>query len=195
MSEDAASAYERHALEFLAQRDSSSIGADVVRRWAQSLEAGTEVLEIGCGGGLPVTRALLDADLHVRAIDASPTLVAEFQARFPATPVQCQRIQDSDCFGRVYGAVIAIGLVFLLAEQEQRALIRRVADSLVPGGRFLFTAPAEIHHWEDLTTGHACQSLGQGQYSALLQECGCRLVGQYDDDGNNNYYDAQKDAG
>jgi cyclopropane fatty-acyl-phospholipid synthase-like methyltransferase len=195
VTKDAASAYERHAREFLSHRDSSSIGIDVVRRWAQSLEAGTDVLEIGCGGGLPVTRALLEADLEVRAIDASPTLVAEFQKRFPATPVQCQRIQDSDYFGQQFGAVVAIGLVFLLDEQEQHTLIRRVADSLVPKGRFLFTAPAEVHNWEDLTTGHACQSLGQERYTALLQECGCHVVGQYEDEGNNNYYDVQKDAG
>jgi hypothetical protein len=75
---------------------------------------------------------------------------------------------------------------------EQLALIRRVADMLVPGGRFLFTAPLEVCAWADLTTGYECRSLGQDIYERALRESAFRLVGHYEDEGNNNYYDAER---
>lgn len=65
MSDDSASAYEKHAREFLNARDRSPVGAEIVERWAKSLSPCTEVLEIGCGGGLPITRALADAGLKL----------------------------------------------------------------------------------------------------------------------------------
>lgn len=188
---DSASAYEAHALEFLAARDSSDIGADVIRRWARSLPPATEVFEIACGGGLPVTRTLLKEGLGVWATDSSPTLVETFQSRFPDIPVRCERVQEGDGFGRQFGAVVAIGLIFLLDEADQRALIARAATLLEPGGRFLFTAPLETGSWADRTTGLPSLSLGQDAYEAALCEAGFEGIALYRDAGNGNYYDAR----
>jgi len=192
MELDSAREYEKYAWEFLRARDRSAIGIDITKQWAQSLDPGTDVLDIACGGGMPVTRTLTDAGLNIWAVDSSPTLVAEFRARFPNIPVQCARVQDSDFFERKFGAAISIGLLFLLDEKDQLALIRSVSDILVPGGRFLFTAPVEAGNWADRITGHACRSLGRERYDRALQESGFRLLGQYEDDGNNNHYDAER---
>jgi len=189
---DAAEAYENHAREFLAVRDRSSTGAEVVRRWAGSLRPGSEVLELACGGGLPVTRELVDAGLNVWAIDSSKTLLAEFEARFPGVPVRRQRVQESDGFSRRFDAVIAVGILFLLDEADQKRLIARVQEMLLPGGRFLFSAPLETGRWNDLTTGIESLSLGQEAYEAALAGAGLRLVDRYRDEGNGNYYDAER---
>jgi 2-polyprenyl-3-methyl-5-hydroxy-6-metoxy-1,4-benzoquinol methylase len=111
---DFALAYENHAREFLRTRDGSVAGVDIIKRWARSLNPKTDVLEIACGGGVPVTRTLTEAGLNIWAIDSSPTLVAEFRSRFPGVPVQCERAQESNYFGRKFGAVVSIGLLFLL---------------------------------------------------------------------------------
>jgi len=79
---DNRNSYEGHALEFLSHRDKSSIGTQVVKRWAKSFTPRNELIEIGCGGGYPITRTLVEYGLKVWAIDASPTLLAEFQKRF-----------------------------------------------------------------------------------------------------------------
>jgi len=150
---------------------------------------------MACGGGFPVTRTLVDEGLNIWAVDSSPTLVETFQARFPGAPVLCDRVQESEFFGRKFGAVVAIGLVFLLSEDDQVELLRRVADILVPDGRFLFTAPVEICTWADITTGYECRSLGRERYVATLEESGFRLIDRYTDEGRNNYYDAQWIAG
>jgi SAM-dependent methyltransferase len=145
---DAAAAYEARAHEFLRGRERSAIGKAVVARWARTLPEGASVIELGCGGGYPVTAALAAAGLELWAVDGSPTLAAQFHSRFPNVPIQCARVQESDFFGRQFDGAVASGLLFLLPEREQAALISRISRSLTPGGRFLFTAPTQIATWK-----------------------------------------------
>lgn len=192
---NAASFYETQALKYLDARDRSRIGAEVVQSWARSLPFGTTVVEIACGGGYPITQVLVDSRLAVWAIDASPTLLRQFRLRFPTIPTQCASALDSDYFRRTFEAVISIGLVFLLREDEQLAFLRRVSEILVPRGRFLFTAPVEIGTWQDVTTGLECWSLGRVAYTRALKHNGLRVIRTHVDEGANNYYEAEKIGG
>lgn len=192
MAFDSASAYEKHAREFLSARDSSTIGVDVIDRWARSLQRGVEVLEIGCGGGLPVTRVLADAGLKVSAIDSSPTLLCEFRSRFPSIPVECTNVLQSNYFGKQFEAAIAVGVIFLLKEDDQAELIHQVSEHIFEGGSFLFTAPLEVHTWTDVLARNKCESLGCRRYESILNEAGFRLVATYNDSGGNNYYEAER---
>ena len=189
---DSATAYEAHAHEFLRERDNSPIGTYIVDRWSRALRSGAPVIELACGGGYPVTRVLSNAGLQLWAVDSSPTLVAEFQSRFPAIPVQCAKVQESNFFDRTFEGAIAIGLIFLLSESDQSTLISRVARILVPGGRFLFTAPLESGVWIDMNTGLECRSLGQASYGEYLRDAGFRVVATFTDKGANNYYDVER---
>ena len=189
---DSANAYESNAYQFLRGRDGSSIGSVVVDRWARTLRKGARVIELGCGGGYPITRVLEAAGLQLWAVDASPTLIEAFRSRFPAIPEQCARVQESDFFGRTYEATVAVGLVFLLAESDQVRLISKVSEILEPGGRFLFTAPIEKGTWKDMTTGLECKSLGLARYEGHLTGAGFRVVDTFSDKGANNYYDVER---
>lgn len=189
---DSAKAYEDHAHEFLRGRDTSPIGTRVLNQWARTLRRGATLIELACGGGYPITRVLNAAGLQLWALDSSPTLVAEFRSRFPTIPVQCARVQESNFFDRTYEGAIAIGLIFLLAESDQAALISRVSEILEPGGRFLFTAPLEKGDWIDMNTGLECRSLGQANYEKYLREAGFGVVATFSDKGANNYYDMER---
>jgi SAM-dependent methyltransferase len=187
-----ANGYEEHASDFIALRDRSTVGVDVVRDWAQSLQPGAETIDIGCGSGVPVTSTLLEAGLRIWAVDASPAMVQTFRVRFPNIPVRCEVAEKSDFFGLKYDAAISIGLLFLLAERAQVCLLSRVAKILRPGGRFLFTAPIEVGAWKDVTTSLESRSLGKRRYKEALYKSGFRLLETRQDEGANNYYDAQK---
>lgn len=180
--------YETHAARFLHHRDGSTVGARVVEQWARSLPRGAEVLEIACGGGLPVTRALVREGLKVWAIDASQTLVVTFRTRFPDVPVRVAIAQESDFFGRRFDGVIAIGLMFLLPEDDQLTLIRRVPGVLRPGGRLLFSAPTEVGTWTDVATQTPCLSLGRVRYEQALTEAGLFCLTSHVDEGGNHHY-------
>ena len=85
--------WEGVALRFAAIR--SDTGHDVIRRWADSLPSGGEVLDIGCGSGFPIASSLVDKGLTVFGIDASPTLVSMFRQRFSRAQVACETAQNS----------------------------------------------------------------------------------------------------
>jgi SAM-dependent methyltransferase len=189
---DPSNGYEAVASEFVARREQAGIGAATVRAWARSLEPGISILDLGCGHGVPISAALMDDGFDVYGVDSSPTLTTMFRGRFPRAHVACEAVDDSSFYGRKFGAIVAVGLMFLLSADVQDRLIRRVAQALEPGGRFLFTSPAEACIWNDALTGRQSLSLGAKTYKDLLSNAGLALVDEYVDEGDNHYYDSRK---
>lgn len=191
MPTDPSEGWDALAERFMRMR--SGVGASLVRDWAiAQLPPGSAIVDVGCGSGVPIAEALIGAGFAVSGIDASPRLVAAFHARFPDAPVVCEAAQISAFFDRTFDAAVCVGLIFLLSEADQAALIGRVAQALKPGGRFLFTAPLQACEWSDNLTGRLSRALGQAAYTALLDTCGLSLVASHRDEGGNHYYEAIK---
>jgi len=186
---DESSGYEAIASEFLRHR-SSGIGVQEVWNWARTLPHGSNVLDLGCGSGFPITSVLVEADLDVFAVDSSPSLVHAFRQNLPGTPILCEAVQTSSLYDRSFDAVLAWGLMFLLETEDQYRLIQRIAQILVPNGRLLFTAPADAVVWRDAMTGMQSVSLGAEKYRALLGAAGISVKREYQDEGQNYYFDA-----
>jgi SAM-dependent methyltransferase len=130
--------------------------------------------------------------LNAYAIDASPSFVEAFRGNLPGIPVACQAVEDSTFFDRTFDGVLAWGLMFLLSAEEQRRLIQRVAGILVHGGRLLFTSCAEPLVWNDAMTGLESRSLGAVEYRSQLRTVGLSVIREYEDEGENHYFDALK---
>jgi 2-polyprenyl-3-methyl-5-hydroxy-6-metoxy-1,4-benzoquinol methylase len=191
---DKSNGYEEVASVYIAGRGSnpSGIGASVVADWSQQLPRGATVLDLGCGPGVPISQVLIERGVNLYAVDASPSMVAAFRARFPTVPIQCATVEESDFFGRTFEAVIAWGLFFLLDEQAQCKLIKKIGQVLPSGGRLLFTSPSQICSWRDGMTGLTSISLGLDAYQKALEAEGMSLVGTHLGVGDNHYYFAQK---
>jgi len=154
---------------------------------------GATVLDLGCGAGFPITDVLVTEGLNVYAIDASPSFVEAFRRNLPGIPVACEAVEDSTFFDRTFDAVLSWGLMFLLPAEEQRRLIQRIGDILVPGGRLLFTSPDEPVVWNDAMTGLESRSLGAAEYRSQLTAVGLLVTREYPDEGG-YYFDAIKTA-
>lgn len=150
------------------------------------------VLDLGCGHGTPISRTLVQNELEVYGIDASATMVAAFRQQLPHSQVACESVENSDYFGRSFDAAVAWGLLFLLAADALVALIHRIAPVLRPGGRFLFTSPKQACTWKDTLTDRQSISLGYIGYRTSLAAAGFELLAEYDDEGENHYFDARK---
>ena len=192
---DLSNGYESVSVEFLARRGngrtrSHAIGVKEVRNWAQTLPRGSSVIDLGCGPGFPITVVLVEEGLQAYGVDAAPSFVSAFQTNLPGIPVVCESVLESTLFHRTFDAALAIGLMFLLKVEEQHRLIQRFADILAPGGRLLFTATAKPHTWTDVMTGRASVSLGAEEYRKLLEAVGISVAAEYEDAGQNYYYDA-----
>jgi SAM-dependent methyltransferase len=194
---DRSNGYEAISEEFLARRGNSrtrsiAIGVEEVRKWAKTLPRGSSVIDLGCGPGFPITVVLVEEGLQVFGVDAAPSFVAAFQRNLPGTPVVCESVLESRCFDRTFDAVLSIGMMFLLKAEEQHRLIRRFAEILAPGGRLLFTSSAKPAVWNDVMTGVESVSLGAEEYKKLLGTAGISVVEEYEDIGENHYFDAFK---
>lgn len=186
--EEAFNGWESIASEFVAAR--SATGSDMARRWATRLRPGGDVLDLGCGSGFPIASTLTEQGYAVFGVDASPTLVSMFRRRLYNAQAACETVQDSAFFGRTFDGVIAVGLMFLLSEDDQRQLIEKIGKALKPGGRFLFSAPRQRCAWNDVQTGQVSLSLGEAEYERLLAGAHMRLMSTYVDEGDNHYVDA-----
>lgn len=194
---DRSNGYEAVSEEFLARRGNSktrsiAIGVKEVRRWAKTLPRGSSVIDLGCGPGFPITVVLVEEGLQAFGVDAAPSFVAASQRNLPGIPIVCGSVLESRCFDRTFDAVLSIGLMFLLKVEDQHRLIQRFAEILVPGGRLLFTSPAKPAVWNDAMTGVESISLGADEYKRLLGTAGISVVEEYEDVGENHYFDAFK---
>jgi SAM-dependent methyltransferase len=194
---DLSNGYESVSEEFLARRGnngtrSNAIGVKEVRNWAKAMPRGSSVIDLGCGPGFPITAVLVEEGLQVFGVDASPSFVAAFRRNLPGTPIVCESVLDSSLFDRTFDAVLSIGLIFLLKTEEQHRLIRRFADILVPNGRLLFTSTVNPAVWNDVMTGLESISLGAVEYRKLLRAAGISVAQEYEDVGENHYFDAFK---
>lgn len=188
---DPSNGYEAVASEFMRRREQSIIGIATVQMWSRLLPRGGAILDLGCGSGVPISTTLHDDGFVVYGIDASASLTAAFRRRLPHAHVTCEAVEDSRFFGRTFDGVIAVGLMFLLPSDVQRDLIRKVAVALNPDGRFLFTSPTQLCAWTDVLTGQESRSLGAEEYKAAFSGAGLTLVGEYEDEGGNHYYDTR----
>jgi cyclopropane fatty-acyl-phospholipid synthase-like methyltransferase len=194
MLKDKSNGYEQIAPIFIKGRGQAvnGIGKSSVVKWAQKLPAKSVVLDLGCGTGIPVSMVLIDAGMTVYAVDASPTMVKTFRQNFPNHAVACEAVENSSFFNRKFDAIIAWGLIFLLPPEEQEIVIQKAANALKTGGKFLFTATGKRNEWKDAMTDHHSISLGPEKYKELLEASGLSLVDEFEDEGENHYFDTVK---
>jgi cyclopropane fatty-acyl-phospholipid synthase-like methyltransferase len=165
---DKSNGYDEIAGQFVRARN-QEIGAAIVCEWARSLPADATVLDLGCGHSEPVGRILTERGCWIFAVDASVRLLEEFRQRFPAATTEHAAVEESGFFARQFDGIIAWGLLFLLTEDRQAAVLRKAAVALKPNGKLLFTAPREAVRWKDAMTGNESVSLGKQEYRRILE--------------------------
>jgi SAM-dependent methyltransferase len=185
--EDKSNGYEEVAEDFMRRRN-STIGPAAVRAWSKTLPRGAPVLDLGCGHGVPVSEVLINDGFALYGVDASPTMIAAFQERFPNAYAECSSVEDSEFFDTTFDGVVAWGLLFLLSPDIQTVVIRKVARALNRGGKFVFTSPREAVAWIDVLTMRESISLGFQAYREILLAEGLVLTGELSDEGENHYY-------
>ena len=105
-------------------------------RLARTLAAGSRVLDLGCGCGIPASRVL--ARCHrVTGVDISPVQIARARRLVPGARFLCVDMAEVEFEPQSFEAAIAFFSLINLPLPEQSAVITRVAGWLVPGGRLL----------------------------------------------------------
>ena len=163
---------------------------------ASSIPRGSFVLDVGCGNGIPITRALLSGGHRVIGLDSSSAMLAHFRHNCPEA-FAVRGIVQSCAFGNcVFDAAVAWGVMFHLNPEDAIRAIANVSRILKPGAPFLFTSGDvdDFDGKESKMNGVTFRyfSYSVHSYRRILGEHGFTLVDVHADSGNNTYYVAQR---
>ncbi len=145
----------------------------------ESLEDGASVLDIGCGAGVPVTRAL-SGRFAVTGVDISGEMVRRARANVPGASFIHGDITSVDFPDSSFNAVVAFYSIFHLPREEHPELLRRVRSWLKPGGYLMCTLTrySEAAYTEDDFFGETMywSNYGLEDYNEILEGLGFRLL-------------------
>lgn len=137
------------------------------------------VLDIGCGSGLPVARALA-RQAQVTGVDLSAEMVHRARENVPAGRFIQADIMALDFPVSSFEAVVAFYSIFHLPREEHPLLLRRIHAWLKPSGYLLATVTRhnEAAYLEDNFFGVTMyfSNFSLEKYDQLLTEIGFRIL-------------------
>jgi cyclopropane fatty-acyl-phospholipid synthase-like methyltransferase len=131
-----ADGYDRVAEKYLAWADGSPGRAHLLGRLGWHLPAKAAVLELGCGAGNPVARALSERGHQVTGIDLSQKQISLARRNAPEASFDCADMVTYRAAPESLDAVVAVFSLGHVPANQHGPLFRRIADWLQPGGLF-----------------------------------------------------------
>jgi len=182
--------------EWYASERVDETGVPEATALASSIPLGSLVLDVGCGNGIPITRALLSKRHRVVGLDSSHAMLTRFRQNCrEALPVQgiVQSCPFADC---IFDAAVAWGVMFHLRPEDTIKAIASVSRVVKIGAPFLFTSgtvdgfDGKDGTMNGVTFRYFSHSVDG--YRRILGDHGFRLIDVHADKGNNTYYLANK---
>ncbi len=106
------------------------------------IPAGSDVLELGCGAGIPMTAALAEVRT-VTGVDISATQIEAARRNVPAATFTLADMTTLDYEPASFDAVVAFYALTHVPRDEQAGLLERIRRWLRPGGLFLASMGAD----------------------------------------------------
>jgi SAM-dependent methyltransferase len=187
--------YDQIAAWYMTDRD-RTVGVAEALALAGTLPANSHILDLGCGNGIPITEALVNAGHQVIGLDSSAAMLAFFRINLPDTPVVQADARCCPFATASFDAAVSWGMMFHLPPSDQAAVFSSVSALLKPGAPFLFTA-AEIEDADSAgitgtMNGVTFHYYAVPSYRPMIGEHGFILVNVHDDPGVSAYYLTQK---
>jgi len=129
------------------------------------------ILDVGCGTGIPIMNYFLDNDFTVTGLDASEKMLNIAKSNFPEADLVLSDMRKLN-LSKKYDALIAWHSFFHLPAADQPDMFVKFGEHLNPGGILLFTSGSEngeawgVNGGENLF--HA--SLDTEEYEKLLKK-------------------------
>lgn len=114
-----------------------------VAELAALLPRGARVADLGCGAGLPGTRALTDHHLRVVGVDFSPVQLSRARRLVPAASLVRADLATLQLRPASLDAAVSFYALIHVPLPDQQALFPRIRSWLRPGGYFLATVGAQ----------------------------------------------------
>jgi SAM-dependent methyltransferase len=143
------------------------------------LDRSASVLDIGCGGGIPVCKELART-CSVTGVDISPIQIGFARQNVPSGHFLCGDIMIMDFPEASFDAIVSFYAVFHIPKEEHEELFRRTYRWLKPNGYLLasVTFENEDPYTEDDFFGVTIywSNYGLTEYKRMLLEIGFSLL-------------------
>ena len=154
------------------------------RAWLEpvmkSLPVGSPVLDLGCGTGVPAAR-MLARRFRVTGVDVSATQLRRARRLVPSGRFLRADLSEVEFAPASFAAVVCLYSLIHVPREEHRAVVRRIATWLAPGGWLVAIVGSRPYEGrEDRWLGSAAPMLwshyGASTYRRWLRESGFHIV-------------------
>jgi predicted TPR repeat methyltransferase len=178
--------YEKHAAAWDADRCKADWSDKCWHdRFVGSLAKSARVLDLGCGGGIPVAHKLAEHALRVTGVDSSPAMISLCRARLPQHEWIVADMRSLS-LGRSFDGILAWDSFFHLKPGDQRRMFAAFAAHAEKAAMLMFnTGPAHgeaIGSYRGDPLYHA--SLDPVEYERLLAASHFEVVDHVVEDPN-----------
>jgi cyclopropane fatty-acyl-phospholipid synthase-like methyltransferase len=143
------------------------------------LNSSAHVLDIGCGAGVPITRALTQR-FQVTGVDISSEQIRRAQMNVPEGTFIHGDIMSVTFPHANFDAAVAFYTIFHLPREEHSELFRRISGWLKPGGYLLATVTLfeEAAYTEDnfFDVTMYWSNYGLEEYVTIMAQTGFKLL-------------------
>jgi 2-polyprenyl-3-methyl-5-hydroxy-6-metoxy-1,4-benzoquinol methylase len=129
--------YDKIAEWFVNQRKSSEVD-DYILWFSEKIKKGGKVLDVGCGGGIPNARLLVEKRFEVTGIDFSEQMIRLARANVPAATFYKSDICSFETDGK-YEGIVAWDSLFHLKYDKNEFAFRKLFGMLKDGGYMVFS--------------------------------------------------------
>ncbi len=181
--------YDQVAERYLAERDQWE-STPHLERLVDLLEPNARILDVGCGGGVPVDRYLVDKGHRVIGVDISPKQIDLARQNVPGAEFEVRDMQDLEEGGFEVDAVVSFYAIFHTPRQSHGRTLKTLASFLPQGGLLLVTMGAG--EWEGEEDFHGTpmwwSHYGPGKNRQLVELAGFEvLFDEIDDSGGEQH--------
>ncbi|MCG3040277.1 class I SAM-dependent methyltransferase [Streptomyces fenghuangensis] len=149
---------------------------------AKELPAGSRVLDVGCGTGVPTARQLADAGHRVTGIDISPGMVELGRANVPGADFRLMDLADLEHAGLgPFDGAAAFFSLLMLPRKEIPVALRMLHGQLRPGGLLaLGMVEADVDDFAIPFLGHTIRVSGylREELRQVVSDAGFEIEGE-----------------
>ena len=169
--------YQRHAGAFEQKRSTHLFEKAWLDRFLNLLPENGQILDIGCGNGMPIVDYFIRLGFQVTGVDSSQPMIDRCQQRFPKQRWAVADMRTLALTGKFDG-LIAWDSFFHLTREDQRQMFHIFRQHANRQAALMFTSGTSNGESIGIFEGEALYhaSLAEEEYRQLLQEQGFGVV-------------------
>ena len=171
--------YNRIAGRYLAERHRDSQDVRLLDEFMERLPAHANVLDAGCGAGIPVS-LILSERFQATGVDFSEVQIELAKKNVPHATFLCQDMTKMDFADETFDGITSYYAIIHVPREEHQHLLENFYRMLMPGGLALLCLGAE-HLVDDIDEAYLGTRMYWSHFDAatylqMLRDCGFSIL-------------------